>query len=324
MNGKSINIDFKKIDLFYDFIDKACMILYDELRIDYFEALIRVCNDITTTLDESKLTENAVKELQEIYNAIENENFYNEEIRMSLELLIIKAFKHINFSLDLMTPDTINYIISMIIKSKYGYSNKEIWVMDTCLGTGNLLNAISNNLDTEVNLTGIENNETLVKLAKASSDIQGNFINIFFQDALQNIESYNDVVVGDLASYDYTDSNDLELYKKGIKYFPYLVIEARLKNIIDNGYFIFVIDNDFFSKSGNNEFRNYLNGKATLVGLIVLPRSIVSENHVGKSILIGKKASLDNFNMNILNVKDFSLEESKKLFEKIDNMMKQI
>ncbi|MDD3170954.1 MAG: N-6 DNA methylase [Bacilli bacterium] len=315
-------MNFEKVDLYYDFVDRACMILYDDLHIDYFEALIRVSRDLTLSFDDSKLSEEAIKNIEEVYNAISLENFYNEEIRLALELLIIKAFKHINFSLDLMTPDTINYLIAMIIKIKYG--EKAISILDTCLGTGNLINAISNNMHQEIELYGIEKNESLVKLAEAVTNLQNNQIEIFFQDALRRIAYRGDVVVGDLEGYSYDESVDLELYHQGVRYFPFLVLEARLENIVDDGYFIYAIDNDFFSQSGSEKLKNFLLDKATLVGLIVLPSQIVKEGHVGKSILIGKKTVMKNYNMAILRLTSFEKAEAEKLFIQIQDMMEQI
>lgn len=315
-------MNFEKIDLYYDLLDRAAMIIYEDLHLDYFESFLRVSKDINDRFDDTSLSEEAIKKLEEIYEVLTLETFFNEEIRLALELLVIKAFKHINFPLDLMTPDSINYLLAMIIKTKY--PNQTIAILDTCLGTANTLNAISNNLNHESFLAGIEKNETLVKLAIANSNLQRNEVIIYYQDALAKVPFRGEVVVGDLDSYDYNLEVNLELYQKGIRYFPYLVIEARLENIIDDGYFIYVIDNDFFSKQGNEYFRSFLVNKATLVGLIVLPDSIVKKGHVGKSILIGKKAVLGNYNMIVLRLDSFSKENTEKLFVEIKDMMEQI
>lgn len=315
-------MNFEKIDLYYDLLDRAAMIIYEDIHLDYFEALLRVSRDINYNFDDTSLSEEAIKKLEEIYEVIALESFFNEEIRLATELLIIKAFKHINFPLDLMTPDTINYLVAMIIKTKY--PNDDVAILDTCLGTANMLNAISNNLDYEPHLAGIEKNETMVKLATAVSNLQSNVVNIYYQDAVKKVPFRGEVVVGDLESYDYDAEVQLELYQQGVRYFPYLVVEARLENIVDDGYFIYVIDNDFFSKQGNDAFRHFLLDKATLIGLIVLPDSIVKEGHIGKSILIGKKTVLEHYNMVVLRLENFAKENTEKLFIEIKDMMEQI
>lgn len=315
-------MNFEKIDLYYDLLDRAAIIIYEDIHLDYFESFLRVSNDINYQFDDTLLSEEAIKKLEEIYEVISLETFYNEEIRLALELLIIKSFKHINFPLDLMTPDTINYLMAMIIKTKY--PTQDIAILDTCLGTANTLNAISNHLDCETHLAGIEKNETMVKLAVAVSNLQSNQVNIYYQDALTKVPFRGEVVIGDLENYNYDGEVKLELYQKGINYFPYLVIEARLENIIKDGYFIYVIDNDFFSKPGNETFHSFLIDKATLVGLIVLPENLVQEGHAGKSILIGKKAVLENYNMMVLRLENFAKENTEKLFNEIKDMMEQI
>ena len=41
-----------------------------------------------------------------------------------MQLLMIKAMKHINMNLEIMTPDYINYIIGYIIDSYFQKQNK--------------------------------------------------------------------------------------------------------------------------------------------------------------------------------------------------------
>ena len=61
-------MDNKRIDIFYDQVDKACMILYNELKIDYIKALTRVSRDLVHELDEMGLSDEAITDLNDIYN----------------------------------------------------------------------------------------------------------------------------------------------------------------------------------------------------------------------------------------------------------------
>lgn len=316
------NINIEKINLFYDFIDQACMTLYEEIGLGYLDALIRVGNDLVFEIDESRLNDETIEKLDEIYDNLRQQSFYNEEIRLAWELLLVKGFKHKNLPLNVMTPDTINYLISVILKDKF--EEKKVTIMDTLLGTSNLLQAIANNMDQDVELIGIEKEEHLVKLSEIASNLQNNEMKIYYQDALKEVYDKVDVVVGDLESYEYSGEINSILYEKGIRYFPYLVIEKRLDNIIDDGYFVYVIDNDFFSKEDNGIFKSYLQENATLVALIVLPQSIVQEGHVGKSILIGKKKVLQNYHMAILNILNFEKDYLEDVFNKLEQIVKDI
>ena len=318
MNG----INIEKINLFYDLMDQACMSLYEDIGLDYLDALIRVGNDLVFEIDESRLSEETLSKLDEIYENLRNQSFYNEEIRLAWELLLVKGFKHKNLPLNVMTPDTINYLVSVILKDKF--EGKKIKIMDTLLGTSNLLQAIANNMNQDSELIGIEKEEHLVKLSEIASNLQNNEMKIYFQDALKEVYDKVDVVVGDLESYDYDKEVNSVLYEQGIKYFPYLLIEKRLDNIIDDGYFVYVIDNDFFSKEENGVFKSFLQERATLVALIVLPQSIVQEGHVGKSILIGKKKVLQNYHMAILNILNFEKDYLEDVFNKLEQIVKEI
>lgn len=290
----------KHIDLIYDYLDEASNIIYEELHLDYLDCLIRVCDDINKGINESKLSKESLSKLEKIYERFFNHSFMNEEIRQALELLIVKGLKHRGrFSLDLMTPDSICYLFAHIINL---IGENRISIMDVAIGTGNLINAISNFVDYEVDLIGIDINATLCDLARSTSDLQGNNIKIYCNDHLFPILDKVDVVIGDL---DMGESLD--------KYQPYEVISKSLDNLHDDGMFIYLITNDFFNQKEAQDFKNNFNG--TLAGLIILPETMFNKNHIGKSILIGTKKKLDNYDLLLVNFP--SLQDEVKVQETI-------
>ena len=135
------------------------------------------------------------------------------------------------------------------MKSEFKFEGEKITVIDTLLGTSNLLQAISNNFNSDVELIGIEKEEYLVKLSEISTNLQNNEMKIYYQDAMNSIYDKADVVVGDLESSDYQGEFVSELTEMGITYLPYLLIGKRLENIVDDGYFVYVIDNPSVSSS---------------------------------------------------------------------------
>jgi len=310
-----------KVDLFFDLFDEAAMLLVTGQGIDYLEAINRTAQMFCNNEADAKADPETQKLLEEILEVAAAEDFLKEEIRLALELLLIKGFKAENQRLDLMTPDTVNYLISRVVNRKFSdIGNKQFTILDTALGTGNQLQAIANNLSDETTLVGIEKEDLLVKLAASSAELQNNEIRIYFQDALVPVYDLADLVIGDLDSYQYSDVPAVThpLYDQGVRYFPYLVIASRLVNLKDNGYFIYVIENDFFSQAKVDVFRSYLKAQATLMGLMVLPPSMFKSGAVGKSILIGKKASLRSWNMTVLQLTSLSQDQIPGLFQKID------
>ncbi len=298
----------KVIDKFYDLIDECAMLLNEKLHLNYFDSLIRVSNDILNGIDVSKLEEEDINILEENYQKINTLTITNEEVRQVMQLLIIKAMKHINMNLELMTPDYINYIIGYIINS-YFKNQKNVSILDVEVGTGNLITTVSNFLENETSLIGVENNKLLINLCKANCDLQNNEISLYFQDTLTKITEDVDVAIGDL---DCSTVNN--------KYYPYEIILNYLPNIDDEGLFIYLIENDFFNKKQINEFKKKFTG--TLLGLIVLPNELFNKNHIGKSILVGSPKQLTKMEMMVMQMS--TIKDQDKFYHNINEMQEWI
>lgn len=299
-----MKIDGQNIDIFYDLIDEACMRYYEDIHLDYLDAFIRVTSDILEGLDDSHISDEAITDLKNIYDKIFNLNILNEEIRLALTLIIIKGLKHRNLPLDIITPDTIGYLYTYLI-DLLGKGNK-CTIIDTALGVSALSQTVINNAE-NIEIIGIEKEELYVKVAKCVSDLLDNNVKIYFQDPSKIIYDMCDFVIGDLNRLDD----------------KYEVILDRLDNLKENGYFIYLIDNDFFSNTTNG-FKEALDKVATLTGLIVLPDNFTTGEHVGKSILIGKKAVLNNYHMSILKIESFEKETIADTFNKVKKMIQQM
>lgn len=307
-----MQIDNKKVDLFYDLIDKACMIYYNDIKRDYLEAFISFTNALINGLDEPKLSSKAVQKLEKIINQISSQDFLNEEVRLAVELVLIKGYKHRNLLLDFLTPDGVSYIFSFIVNSIINNDQKykdlddddfdEVVVMDTVMGAGNMLNTIINNGARNITGIGIERDILLANLAKSLAEIIDNDIIVNVQDAKVKFNALADIIVGDFG-----ETEDV-----------YDIILARLDNILNNGYFAYMVNNDFFTKA-TNEFKEALLKEATLMGLIVLPSNFVKKGHVGKSIIVGKKEILKDYQMSVISI-DENLSDMNNVAKKINKM----
>ena len=316
-------MDNKKIDKFYELIDKAVMHIYKDTECDYLECFIKVVDSFLSSQGEAidfhysslydkKLKEKTIEAITKIYEEFTSYEFMKEEVRLATELILIKGFKHRNLLLDFITPDTINYLFSYIINSIIRYNKKisnldRLRILDTCLGTGNLLQAIIDNSDMEVSGSGIERDQLLTYLAKALNDLLDNELVINYQDATKTVNGLYDIVIADFG-----ESKDI-----------YDIILKRLENL-DDGYFIYLINNDFFNNA-TEEFKGKLISEATLIGLIVLPKKFVNENHVGKSILIGKKEVLTDYHLGVIQMdEDLNEKTINSAFNKIDKLINKI
>lgn len=292
----------KNVDLFYDLVDSACMVLYDELKLDYISALSRVSKDLNEGIDEKMLSAESTASLEKIYEDISNHNFLNEEIRLALGLLIVKGLKHLNYPLGFITPDFVNYLFAYIINMM---AHKDFRIMDVTLKTGNLLFTISNFVNYECELIGIENDELMLKIARLSSEFLNTELKIYYNKLLEDNYEQVDFIVGELDS---KRENDVFL--------PYAIINKYLSNLCEDAFFLFLVDNDFFSQKEIATFKKDFS--CTLCGLIVLPEGLFRNNHVGKSILIGTKATLRQFEMLVINFPDYNnRDEMKKMIDEI-------
>lgn len=286
--------DFKKIDLYINKLEKACLILGENLNLDFFDSLIRAGNDLLTKTNNQGLDDKALVKLNRCYHDLRTESFLNEEVRLAMELLIIKSFKHrFRYPLSLMTPDSICYLFAYIVGK---LSSPKQAIIDMGLGTANLLTAIANYLPHHIDLIGIENNPGLVELAKLNVDLQGGEIKIHFNDCLDPFYEQADFVVGDLDT------------KRDEYYFPYKVVLRSLELLKDKGFFIFLIDNDFFNQENNQDFKNKFTG--TMLGIVILPDSLFKNNLVGKSILVGCNKILTAYEMMVLSLPGINDKEN--------------
>ena len=301
----------KKVNKFYNLIDKACLVYYEDQKTDYLEAFIKVSKDLTMDFNEGKLSDKAIDKLHQIYHKIEEDSFLNEEVRLACELIILKGLKQRNIILDFMTPDVINYLYTYIINAILKYTNykdkKELVIMDTVLGTGNLLQTIINNVDkVEIKGIGIDHDELLVHTARALSELLGNELVINYQDAKNDNYEYADIVIGDFG-----EVNDV-----------HEIILKRLINLPNDGFFVYLINNDFFIK-GSDSIKEKLKKETTFIGLIVLPDKFTSEGHIGKSIIIGKKAIMKDYQMAVIKIDENVNKDSfEDAINKINTMFK--
>lgn len=309
-----------KTDLYFEIFDQAALLYYEELRLNYLEGFLQVTKDLISGQVHSRISEQAEKKLEELYGILETESFTKEEVRLAVELLLVKAFKDADLSLGMMTPDTINYLMATIITELLPDQNLRI--LDTTLGTGNLLYCISNHLEYEAELIGIERQDQLVKVAKAAGELMNNEITIYFQDALQTIYDVVDVMVGDLDAYQVAFPLNSPLYQRGVRYFPYLLLEERLKNIRDGGYFVLIVENDFLRQPESKYF--YELPELALLGMVVLPKSMFQTGYIGKSIIIGTKARRKNRDLMVLEIPDFAQESIRTSISKLKFMLRKI
>ncbi|MBO7536553.1 MAG: hypothetical protein J6T34_05410 [Bacilli bacterium] len=288
-------------DFFYDIIDEACMLICSETNCNYLDALIRVSKDIIEDIDDSRLDASSLNKLGEIYDRLNERIVSNEDIRLAYNFLFVKALKHAKYPLDILIPDSIGLLFANIIRNYYDYNINMLEINAKC---ASLTNTIANFLELDTYCFAQEEDSKLATIAKYSSNMQDRDLVVYNNKLLDPLEVSVDTIFGYLESK--TENNT---------FIPYKAISKLMKYLDEDGIFIFLIDNDFFSYPDLNNFRNSFTG--TLLGLLILPDTMFQAGKA-RSVLIGSKKQINDFEMIVMNMPSFA--DAVKLNEAMMNI----
>ncbi len=290
------------IEKFYDYFDKVADILYHNYQKSYIEGMNEAFNYLLDDKFENDYLPEDITKITDLKNEITDIDFTSEEVRKSVQLGMLKGYKHTFSSNSLITPDTIGIFIGYLVKKLY--SNKTIkTVLDPLVGSGNLVYTVLNYLEMDAKVYGVDNDLLKCNLARNLGDLMDYDNEMFFQDTLSYFDEGFDLVLTDMPLSDEP-------------YLPYQVINHHLDSLRDEGYFISLIENDFFEKANNDIFKKEVEQKGYIFGLIKLSETLFKNN--SKSILIIRKK-----NRNYVKPKDFLLVDLPS-FNDIDAFNKTI
>lgn len=281
-------MDKKNIEIFYDYFDFVSNYLYHEYQKTYLEGMNEAFSLLLDDETEGDYREEDILLLREQKESIVDIEFKPEEIRKSIQLGLLKGYKHAYLSNALITPDTIGIFIGYLIKKLYNKRTLET-ILDPLVGTGNLGYSIINYIEKDIKFFGVDNDYLKCNLARNIGDLLNIENEMFYQDTVSYYDQGFDCIVTDMPVL--TDQDD---------YLPYKVINHHLDSLKEGGYFISIIDNDFFEKSGSEVFKVEIDSKGYIFGLIKLSESLFKGTP--KSILIIRKKG-----ENIEQLKDFLL-----------------
>ena len=263
-----------KVEKFYDYFNEVADILYHKYDKTYIEGMNEAFNYLLDDTFEGEYQQEDTEKISELKSFVVDTDFNREEIRKSVQLGMLKGYKHSYSSNALITPDTIGIFMGYLVKKLY--NNKEIkTVLDPLVGSGNLVYTMLNHNNSNAKVFGIDNDVLKCNLARNLGDLMDYDNEMFYQDTLSYYNQGFDLVV-----------TDMPIDNEG-SYLPYQVINHHLDSLNDGGYFISLIENDFFEQKGNDVFKKEVDKKGYIYGLIKLSESLFKTNP--KSILIIRK-----------------------------------
>ena len=285
-------------------LDESSKILKEALEIPYLEALIHSAENLidngTVYNEEGLLSEDIVKELEEVYQEMDLEQYTPETIRQAMQIALLRGMKEDFVQPNhQMTPDSIGLLISYLIEIIAEPKDK-IHVADLTVGTANLLLTVSHFLNQapnrEIKLSGVDNDELMLSLASTNSAFQRTPINLVYQDALTNLLLQPaDIMVADLPIGYYPVEDTITDYtthfeEKGERsYSHYLLIEQAMNYLTEGGYGFFLLPSNIFNDEKVSVLVNYLQEVGYMQGVIQLPREIFANENSRKSVFVVQK-----------------------------------
>jgi site-specific DNA-methyltransferase (adenine-specific) len=290
----------QKIDFetFFKNIDESTVIIQNEVKLTYLEALVLAGEKLFQGGFNESLSELAEKKVS---NSLTNINFAElskEQIRKTFQLAILKGMKEATQPHHAMTPDAVALFMSYLV-NKLTEKKEHFRIIDPAIGTANLLTAILNGSSKITESFGIETDETLLRLAYVSANLQQHNIELFHQDSLQEIfiAANIDIVVADLPVGYYPNEDVANGYslkaKTGMSYTHHLMIEQALNYTKQGGFLLFLIPNSMFETEQAKQLHSFIKEHAHIYCLLQLPKSMFKDEKHGKSIFIIRKKGLE-------------------------------
>ncbi len=273
------------VESFYNYIDTVATHVEKNTESTYLEGMNEALSflldhEMQTPLDME--TEDAVSDAK---RAISDVTFSKEEVRKGIQLALLKGLKTLSVTNAMMTPDSIGMFIAYLLKKLFGDEEK-LSVFDPLSGTGNLLATLDNHYEGALSFTAVESDPVLARLNENMLDALDCDQKTINQDTFAFYSDPFDLVVTDFP---------IESVDRKDTYFPYQVILHHLQHVKPGGYFITLIENNFFDQNESAGFKSRLLEEAHLYGLIKLDESLFT-NHP-KSILILQKKTDKNDTM---------------------------
>ena len=266
------------VEKFYDYFDLIANLLYANYQKTYLEGMNEAFNML---LDDNFSGDFRIEDIEvakEAKSKVSNIEFSREEVRKGVQLGLLKGYKHAYMSNSLITPDTIGIFTGYIIEKLYQNQKLEN-VLDPMIGSGNFVFAVLNHMKKDLKIYGVDNNLLICNLARNVADLLDYKNEIFYQDTLTYFDQGFDLILTDLPI-----TEDEE-------YFPYKAINHHLDSLSSGGYFVSLIENDFFEKKDMKIFQEEIDKKAYMFGLIKLSETLFKNNP--KSILLIRKKKVN-------------------------------
>jgi len=283
----------KTEDLF-TYLDGTAQFLEENWSVTYLEGIAEAGENLFREELVQTLQPEQAKVLTEKLDLIKKQEFTAEEIRKSFQLVVLKGMKEAIQPHHSMTPDAVCLFISYLVNKVYGKKKEQLSLLDLAAGSGNLVSALLNQSTFPLQAYGFEVDETLLKLAYVSANLQKHELQLFHQDSVEQIALPEvDLVVTDLPIGYYPKDETARTYElkatEGHSFIHHLMIEQAIQKTKAGGFLFFVVPNFLFESGQAKELHDFIKKEANILGLLQLPKSMFKSEQAGKSIFMLQK-----------------------------------
>ncbi|MFT8459058.1 MAG: class I SAM-dependent methyltransferase [Liquorilactobacillus ghanensis] len=280
---------------------KSIDILQQALDSSFIDAVIESgdnLNDGKILVENGQPSQSKQIELTAIYDEISQLNLKREQKRQLLQFALLKAEQVDKIQTNhQLTPDVSGILISSLLQNFLNKSQPSL-ILDLAVGTGNLLFTVANNLEKagfkKLELSGIDNDDTLLAVASMSAHWQKTAVELFHQDAVEPLVTRKaDVVISDLPvgyyPLDKRAANFVVHAAKGHSFTHFLLVEQAMLQLKPGGLGVFLIPKDVFKTTQSNQLLSMIQENGYFQGLLNLPSDLFTDEKAQKAILLLQK-----------------------------------
>ncbi|ATO46889.1 hypothetical protein C5L30_000672 [Companilactobacillus farciminis] len=293
----------KDMQSYFDKLNKANSLLMESLKVSNIDTL---AENLTNISDGKVYVENSVPDqatvakLEAIYQELKQLNLTPLQLKQAITVAIIKAQKDDKAEVNkLMTPDAIGLIASLIAYEVLNVQNKKtVNIVDPTVGTGNLLIEVIEQLNMtdkfHINAAALDNDDTLVALAKSFSEVMNLNLDAYHQDSVADWDITDiDMAVADLpVGYYPIDENAKNFQtsaESGHSYAHHLLIEQTMNNLNDGGLGIFIVPSQIFQTDQAKKLSEWMVSSVYLQAVLDLPANLFASKEAQKAVVVLQK-----------------------------------
>ncbi|HJF86806.1 MAG TPA: class I SAM-dependent methyltransferase [Companilactobacillus farciminis] len=293
----------KDMQSYFDKLNKANSLLKESLKVSNIDTL---AENLTNISDGKVYVENSVPDqatvakLEAIYQELKQLNLTPLQLKQAITVAIIKAQKDDKAEVNkLMTPDAIGLIASLIAYEVLNVQNKKtVNIVDPTVGTGNLLIEVIEQLNMtdkfHINAAALDNDDTLVALAKSFSEVMNLNLDAYHQDSVAHWDITDiDMAVADLpVGYYPIDENAKNFQtsaESGHSYAHHLLIEQTMNNLNDGGLGIFIVPSQIFQTDQAEKLSEWMVSSVYLQAVLDLPANLFASKEAQKAVVVLQK-----------------------------------